>query len=108
MKVAAEAKAKQEAAEQKRLAEQRKADEAEAARLRAEEDANRKVAGFRKKDTADWDIPLMSKVPADWANLILIPDKKAITALIKSGKLSEANTEGWMTIKRGVAAAHSR
>ena len=67
-----------------------------------------KVSGYRQKATADWDIPDLAKVPDEWARLILIPDKKAIAALIKSGKLTEANTIGWMEIQRGVAAARSR
>lgn len=72
-----------------------------------------KVAGFKPKEEVTYEIPDLSKVPAEWARQILMPDDKVIKVMLAStkdraAKLTEANTAGWMVITRKLVAGASR
>ena len=67
-----------------------------------------KVEGFSSKEEVTVAIPDLSKVPAAWANTVLLMDERAVKALVKQGKLNEAKGEGWLVITRQQVAARGR
>ncbi len=105
----AEAEAAQKAAEeqeQARLAAERNKRAAEASATAVE--APGKVAGFRNTTTVTWEIPDLTKVPADLAGVLLMPNAKVIDTMIKTGVISEAKHGAWIKIQRTADVARSR
>ncbi len=93
---------------QARLRAEQEARDAEALRQKAEEEANKKVAGYRQAVEITSTITDITKVPAAWMTAVLMINQKSLDLLVKQGTLNEKNAAGWLDIKRETVSVRSR
>lgn len=67
-----------------------------------------KIIGYRSKEEITSEIPDLLLVPQEFFKMVLIPNQKAIDALVKSGALNEKDHSAWLRITRKTVAARSR